>query len=265
MQQRFRRVALFFGATSLAAAGLIVVACGSDSSPTATPQLPEASSPNKDGSTGPGTDGGTNPDGGDLDSGEAPDCQMSPKLFTTTVAAGFFCSFYNADGGDSGTGNARNCPSDTTCCDPGANPAGSKTFPAAYCAPGKGQDACNNGAAAAGSTWVGLNDGGSVWECADKNSCGAGQVCCLTQDQVKLLLDPVKNKLNIGGYAKTNVDHPPACNDKTAYDTAGTKCETACAAGEKILCSPSDNSCGAGTVCTPFDALFRDLGYCAAP
>lgn len=256
-QQRFRRVAFFIGATTLAAGGLMIAACGTDNGNTATPQV-EASSPRETGGGNP--EAGPNPEAGDMDSPSNADCAKNPILRTTTRPTGFFCGFYNADGGDSGTGNDRNCPSDDTCCDPGPDPAGSKMFPPAYCAVGKGAPACAAlPTPAPGTKWVA--DGGTAWECADKNSCpAAAPVCCLIQDVNKL-----PKTLNIGGYSATNMDHPPACNAKTAYNAGGTACRTACAAGEEKMCSLSDDTCGAGTKCTAFDALFRQLGYCGKP
>ena len=116
-------------------------------------------------------------------------------------------------------------------------------------------------AAFKGSTWTAGK--GTSWECSDKLSCGAGQICCFTQDQNALALDPM-DKLNPGGYGANNPAHPPACMGKAMYNVGGTRCATgaACAAGEYIVCSLSDPSCAGGTTCQAVEAQFRDLGYC---
>lgn len=256
MQQRFRRLALFIGGASLAGAGLVVAACGTDNGDTvATPQV-EAG---KD--TGAKTDSGTP---GDTDSAipdaSAPDCSGEATLRTNTPTSGIYCAFYKRDGGAAEGGlGASYCENDDTCCNPGK--VGS-AFPPSYCADGKGADKCAAAAAANNSQWT--NDAGTAWECSDKNSCGAGQVCCFIQDQARLAADPT-DKLNPGGYGNNNPQHPPACNGKAMYNVGGTRCTTgnACAAGEYIVCSKSDDNCGAGTKCTAVEAQFRDLGYCA--
>lgn len=257
MQQRFRRLAVVIGAATLAGAGLIIVACGTDNGDTvATPQV-EAG---KDGSTTTTTDGANDGGSDSDDSGVAPDCSKEAQLRTNTPTSGIFCAFFRREAGapDAGVG-ASYCQNDDTCCNPAK--VGS-AFPNSYCADGKGADKCAAQAADSGSTWT--TDAGTSWECSDKFSCGAGQVCCFTQDQAKLAANP-NDKLNPGGYGKNNPDHPPACNGKAMYNVGGTRCATSCAAGEYIVCSKSDNSCGAGTTCKAVEAQFRDLGYCAAP
>jgi hypothetical protein len=259
MQQRFRRLAVFFGAASLAGAGLIVVACGTDNGEAvATPQV-EAGKDTGGGKTDTGTP--VDPDGGTVVDGNAPDCSNEAELRTNTPTSGIFCAFYRRDGGapgDSGLGQSY-CENDDTCCNPAKVGA---TFPASYCADGKGADKCAAAAAANNSTWT--PDAGTAWECSDKNSCGGGQVCCFIQDQARLAADP-GDKLNPGGYGNNNPQHPPACNGKAMYNVGGTRCTTGsvCPAGEYIVCSKSDDTCGAGTKCTAVEAQFRDLGYCA--
>lgn len=257
MQQRFRRLAVFFGGASLAGAGLAMVACGTDNGETvATPQV-EAG---KD--TGTKADTGTNPDpdGSTVTDAGGPDCANEAVLRTNTPTSGIYCSFFRREAGapDAGVG-ASYCQNDDTCCNPAKVGA---AFPPSFCAQGKGADKCAAEAAGNGSTWTA--DAGSAWECADKDSCGAGQVCCFVQDQARLAADPT-DKLNPGGYGNNNPAHPPACNGKAMYNTGGTRCTTgaACGAGEYLVCSKSDDQCGAGTTCTAVEATFRDLGYCA--
>lgn len=258
MQQRFRRLAVFFGAASLASAGLIMVACGTDNGDTVvTPPITEAG---KD--TGKGKDSETpdDRDGGPGSDANAPDCSNEAVLRSNTPTSGIYCSFYKRDGGAAEGGlGASYCENDDTCCNPGK--VGS-AFPASYCADGKGADKCAAEAAQNGSTWTA--GAGTVWECADKDSCGAGSVCCFIQDQAALAADPT-DKLNPGGYGNNNPDHPPACQGKAMYNVGGTRCTTgaACGAGEYLVCSKSDDKCGAGTKCQAVEAQFRDLGYCA--
>jgi hypothetical protein len=125
MQQRFRKLALFLGAASVATGGLIMVACSSDSSaPVATPVV-EAG--NKD--TGSAADTGTPTDGGTT--GEASvdaDCSKDPKLRDYTN--GFRCAFSDAGGRDSGS----NCTNDETCCN--TEDKVGTTFQPSYCATG---------------------------------------------------------------------------------------------------------------------------------
>lgn len=259
MQQRFRRLALFVGASALVGAGLIVAACGTDNGSTPVP-TPGVDGGGKDSSK---TDGSTtDPDGStDPDAANAPDCANEPKLRTNTTTSGIYCAFYKRDGGavEGGLGTSY-CENDDTCCNPADVTAG--THELSYCAQGKGGDKCAAQAAANSSVWTA--DAGSSWECSDKNSCSAGQVCCLMQDQAKLALDPAKNKLNIGTFGKNNPNSPPACNGHAAYNAGGTRCTTGttCGAGEYKLCSLSDDNCGAGTKCIAIEAFFRDLGYC---
>jgi hypothetical protein len=260
MQQRFRKLAVFVGAATLAGAGLIMVACGTDNGETvATPQVEagkDTGTTKKDGGDTTETDGGTPI----TDSGTAPDCSNEAELRSNTATSGIFCGFFRREAGapDAGVG-ASYCQNDDTCCNPGK--VGS-TFPASFCADGKGADKCAAQAAANNSTWTA--DAGTTWECSDKFSCTGGQVCCFTQDQARLAADP-GDKLNPGGYGNNNPAHPPACNGKAMYNVGGTRCASACAAGELIVCSLTDNSCGPGTTCKAVEAQFRDLGYCAAP
>ena len=106
MQQRFRRLALFVGASALVGAGLIVAACGTDNGSTPVP-TPGVDGGGKDSSK---TDGSTtDPDGStDPDAADAPDCANEPKLRTNTTTSGIYCAFYKRDGGavEGGLGRA---------------------------------------------------------------------------------------------------------------------------------------------------------------
>jgi hypothetical protein len=259
MQQRFRKLALFVGAASLTGAGLMVVACGTDNG-TATP-VPGVDGGNKD--TGPGKDGTVDPgqDGSTEDGGaDAADCTNNPKL--RDFSNNFRCAFLDAG---AGTDSGPICQNAQTCCNT-SDKVGT-VFQPSYCATGvKGTTApttCQTGAAAAGSTF----NKGNQWECADKNACAAGEVCCVIQDQDRLALDP-NNKLNIGNTPKTDLKHPQACGVQRVYNENGSRCRAAaggnCPAGEIKLCSLSDNNCGAGTTCTPFIDFqnFVDRGFC---
>lgn len=251
MVQRMRKFAMFFSGTLLVSAGLVAVACSTDNGETETP-LPKADSgAKKDGAVTPPeeeTDGGSTVD----DSGTAADCGLAPKLRDNSTS--FRCSFRSPpDGGipasDAGN-NGAFCGNNEVCC----NPGGSAPFPPSFCAyeTASPSTACATQATAFGSNWA---NGGTSWECADKNQCGTNEVCCLTTQP-----DAGQN-VNIGN--STDKDIPKACDAKQAFKFAGTKCAATCAAGSEIkLCSLSDQNCGAGQTCTPFAALFRDLGYC---
>jgi hypothetical protein len=263
MQQRFRRVALFVGAASLAGAGLIVAACGTDNGdPIPTPNVDSGKG---DANNGKDTSVNPDPDSSVPDGGEGGvDCTNSPKLrdFTNN----FRCAFIDAGGSDAGPV----CQNDQTCCNT-SDKVGS-AFQPSYCTPGpaKGVDTnqvpatCKAGAVAAGSTF----NAGNQWECADKHACGAGQICCIIQDQARLAMD-AKNKVNIGNTPATDTKHPAACGVKRVYNEGGSRCRTPVGgncpdAVEIKLCSMTDNNCGAGTVCTPFIDFqnFVDRGYC---
>jgi hypothetical protein len=242
MQQRFRRFALFFGATALAGGGLIMVACGTDNGTTPTPSL-EASTP-KDGSGNNSETSTTNPDGGGIaDAAAEADCTKDPKLRDYT--AGFRCAFSDAGGRDSGS----NCTNVETCCN--SEDKVGTAFQPSFCAVGKnGDTTCKAGAAGANSSF----DAGNAWECADKNACNAGQICCMVVDQAQAAAG---KSLNIGNTLASDKNHPPACGVKRAFNEGGSRCRTpampgACPAGEIKLCSLSDQNCGGGTTCTPF-------------
>lgn len=256
MQKRIRRCALFLGGVSIVSGAILIGACGTDNG-TTSGSLPTVEGGRDTGprpETGPETDGG-------VDAPAEADCSKAPVLRMHTPTNGFFCSFFRRDGGapEAGVG-ASYCPADDTCCNPGDNPAGSGTFPASYCATGKGESACAAQAAANGSTW--RADAGSAWECADNVQCTGGQVCCIIQDPVRLAADPNGNKLNIGKFPASNKDVPPACNAQMAYNAGGSRCRATCLAGEYKTCSLNDTSCAAGQTCTPVEAVFRDLGAC---
>jgi hypothetical protein len=191
------------------------------------------------GDPGDAAEGGDAADAGDAGDADAPDCSANPQL--RDYSAGFRCAF--ADAG--------NCINGETCCYPGGKGA---IFPPSFCATGKnGDTTCAGGAAAAGSSY---DDGGGAeaWECADKSACSPGQVCCLIQNPLRLALDPVNNRLNIGNTPATDKNHPPSCGVQRVYNEGGSRCKAACEAAKNDirLCSLTDNSCGAGTTCTPF-------------
>jgi hypothetical protein len=248
--QGFRKLALFVGAASLAGGGVFVVACGTDngSSTVATPQV-EA------GKTDTGTppvDGGGGTDSATTDSGV--DCSNNPILRDNTSS--FRCAFLSTGSADGGV----TCENTQTCCNGdkvgGVNQKG-------FCASAKGGDTvCAAQAVDAGTQYV----TGAAWECADKSACPGSQVCCMIQDPVRLAADPVKNKLNIGNTPPTNTKHPAACKAQYAYNAGGSRCKAACepAKNDLLLCSLTDNSCGAGTTCTPFVDFtnFIDRAYC---
>jgi len=241
MQQRFRKLALFVGATSLVTGGLVIVACGTDNGTTPTPAPPEASTPKDTGTgteTGSGTDGGT-----DSSTGADADCSKNPVLHDNTT--GFRCPFIDAGGAEAGS----NCTNTETCCETsdkvGAN------FQPSYCAPGGVKGTVDAGAqcqAAAAANNSSFNVG-DAWECEDKFACPAGLVCCMVVDPGQAAMGKT---LGIGNTLATDKNHPPACGVQRAFNEGGSRCKAACAAGDKKLCSKSDDNCAAGTTCTPF-------------
>jgi hypothetical protein len=250
--QGFRKLALFVGAASLAGGGVFVVACGTDngSSSVPTPQVEGG----KDSSTTP-VDSGGGTDSAAPDSGV--DCSKNPKLRDNTAA--FRCAFLAAGSGD---GGASTCANTETCCNT-SDKTDAGAFEPAFCATGKtGDTSCKAQAVSKGSTFT----AGNAWECADNSGCSAGQVCCMIQDPVRLAADPVKNKLNIGNTPATDKNHPPSCGAQRVYNEGGSRCKAACepAKNDILLCSLTDNSCGAGTTCTPFVDYtnFVDRAYC---
>ncbi len=249
MQQRFRRLALFVGATSLAAGGLVVVACGTDNGTTPTPSLPEASPP-KDGGGGgdssmPGTEGGPGTDGGGADA----DCSKNPVLHDNT--SGFRCPFIDAGGAEAGS----NCTNAETCCET-SDKVGSN-FQPSYCATGAKSAnntdtttavaTCKAGAVLNNSSF----DAGDAWECEDNKACGGTGVCCMVVDPGQMAMGKT---LGIGNTLSTDKNHPAACGVKRAFNEGGSRCRTGstCPTGEIKLCSLSDMNCAAGTTCTPF-------------
>jgi hypothetical protein len=257
MHTRFRKLAFFVGAAALCAGGLLVVACGTDNG-SSTP-VPAVDS-GKGGDTGVKADGPVDPglDGSPtVDGGTDADCNNNPKL--RDFANNFRCAF--VDGGDAGP----ICQNNQTCCN--TSDKNGSTFEPSFCAngaKGDGKATCTAAAPAAGSTFV----TGNAWECADKNQCGAGEVCCVIQDQARLAANP-NNKLNIGDVPKTDTKHPQACGVQRVYNENGSRCRKAvggnCPDAKEIkLCSLSDDNCGAGTKCTPFIDFqnFVDRGFC---
>ncbi len=245
MQQRFRRVALFIGTASLAGLGFLV-ACGTDNGTTPVPVGTDSAVAPKDG--GGGTDSSTPDEDGDIPDAAGVDCSSKPILRDNT--AGFRCAFKAPDSGST-------CLNTEECC----NTADKASGPA-FCANAKGGDAVCAAQAPVGSTYA-ADSGAKAWECADKSACGANEVCCMIQDPVRLAMDP-KNTVNIGNTPKSDTKHPFACGVQRAYNEGGSRCRTTCAAGEIKLCSMTDNSCGAGTTCTPFIDFtnFVDRGFC---
>jgi len=245
MQQQFRRLALFIGATSIVGAGLIMVACGTDNgSPVATPSVDSGKTDGggvkTDGSVDPGRDGAT------ADSGVDADCSNNP--FLRDYTKGFTCPLQ--DGGAA----APNCTNLQQCCNTDGKDGGGSS----YCATGKGGDAICQSEVPAGSIYSGPR--ARAWECADKNACATGQTCCMITDPSV----PATDKVNIGKTLPNDPKHPTACNVPRVFKEGGSRCKTACDPVKDIrLCSGTD-PCGAGTVCTPFVDFSNaiDRGYC---
>jgi len=247
MQQRFRKLALFVGATSLAAGAVVMVACGTDNGTTPTPGFPDASPQNKD-SGGSGGDSSTpGTDGAVPDAGADADCSKNPVLHDNTM--GFRCPFIDAGGSDAGS----NCTNTETCCET-SDKVGSN-FQPSYCAASATKSTvtdvattnCKAAALANNSSF----DAGDAWECEDNKACGGTGVCCMIVDPGQAAMGKT---LGIGNTLATDKNHPPACGVQRAFNEGGSRCRTGttCPTGEKKLCSLSDMNCAAGTTCTPF-------------
>lgn len=249
MDKGTRRLALVLASAALTAAGLIVAACSTDNGqqPLPTPDSGKKDTGTASSSSG-GTDGGTDGSSGGLDA--SPDCSgvFLPRVRDNST--GFFCPFApRADAGsEAGVPGDGPCAQDETCCNSGRNGA---NFGPSFCATGKGIGACT-GDPTYGAMFVG--DGGSVWECGDSTNCPGGQVCCLTTQP------GANGNVNIG---QANDPREKACGVLQAYKWGGTVCKASCAAGTEIkMCGDKDKNCAAGTTCTAFEALSRDLAYC---
>jgi hypothetical protein len=252
MQLGMRRIVFFAGGACVVGGALVVVACSSSSSnPTTVPTV-DAN----------GTDTGGNPppppppggDGGDGGEGGV-DCMAVPKIRDN--ATEFYCAFVPRlpDGGSA----SEYCNNTQLCCNPGGKYPDGGYFDS-FCTddltkPAASGDAlCLAGAAAAGSAWDAGGNGGSNFECADKNNCGAGQICVMTG-----------NSITFATLNKNNGKDITGCGAIYAKNITGTRCCTPGAgtcpgAGEYHLCGTTD-TCAAGT-CTPFSGYFRDLAYC---
>lgn len=254
MQQRFRKLALFVGASALVGAGFIVAACGTDNGTTPTP-LPDAGG-GKDSATKADTST-TDPDAGTETDGATVDCSTSPVLRTNTAADGFYCAFYKpADGGTA------NCAVGQTCCNPGIADGGAFAgkFPPAFCANGTGGDAICVAQAAVNNSEYQPGFFSNAWQCNDKTACAAGEICVMFTSAY--VSKPATDFANVG----PNTKAPAACHEYKAYKQGGSKCIAPGALDPKSmvqLCSMSDpGNCGAGTTCQPFDGSGRDLGSC---
>lgn len=246
MQQSTRRLVILVGSTLLSAGGLLLAACSSDSTSGSSGDLPTVEAGKKDGTTSSSSGG---PDA-DTDAASSADCGSAPKLRDNTN--GYYCAFVPKDAGVDAAdgGNPSYCHNNETCCSPGKDTGGGFGTTACVYDPTKtGNTAC----AAADPTWA-ARTGNTIWECADKNNCPAGESCWMGT-----ALD-AGGTVNVG--KSTDKTIPAACNALQAYKENGTHCAVTGAAGEIKLCSSSDDNCGAGTTCTPFAGLFRDLGYC---
>jgi hypothetical protein len=253
MQHRTRRAAILFCGTLLGTAA-IAIACD-DRGLTDTPKYGDDDD-DGGGQTGDGGKSSSSSSGGADDSGTGADCSAAPKLRSNDK--GFFCSFLR-DGGS--TAGPRNCSADETCCNP--TKVGT-TQPPTYCATtlraAKGLtdlSSCAAQAAAHASDW---SAGGSSWECADKNNCADGKVCCMFTQAGSA------EKTNVGPNGNKNI--PPACNAKQGFKWGGTYCADACGDTDVALCASTDDNCVAPKKCIPFEIFqgsssdSRNLGYC---
>ncbi len=259
MQQRFRKLALFVGASALAGAGFIVAACGTDNGTSTPVPSVDSGGGGKDSSK---TDTGTtpDPDGGTIPDSSTVDCGHIIALPTNTTAGGFRCGHYKADAAVDGAASLSNCAATQTCCNPAVADGGafSGKFPPSFCADGKVDE---TGCATQGPMHNSDFQPGffsHAWECSDDTACSSGQKCFMyTSPHVT---NALTDKANVG----PNTKAPAACHEFKAFKEGGSKCHAgAAAAGEIQLCSVNDpGTCGAGTSCQPFDGDGDDRGSC---
>lgn len=266
MQQRFRRLAMFFGMSAVAAGGLAVVACGSDGDAiVATPQTDRAktdpgASKSDGGVTNDDNGGGTNGDGdGDGGDTSAADCGKAPRL-RPTPNGGFNCPF-QAKGAGANDAGAGNCSTGQTCCSPAFADGGpfDKKFPPSFCANGTDGTACETQASANNSEFKpGFFSG--AWQCQDKSNCAAGEVCVLFTSAFA----EAGKKANIGPTNDKTI--PAACKALKSFQAGGTKCLAPgkLTDGDVKLCSAND-ACEAPATCEAFNASNRTLGACRQP
>jgi hypothetical protein len=232
MHLRPRRLAIFFAASSIAAATAIF-ACSTDNGTTTLP-APDANRP----------DTGSNPD---EDAPVDPGVDACADAFVPRTSTGPRCLGVLDAGGDGGSGG-KNCLGKLQiCCSDGTNMQGgfepSDCLDAAVVGNGFQEGLCT-------PTFTG--DGGQEWHCTEQAHCpGTGAVCCMR-----------------GTAAGNPVPAPnndwPGC-DRTKFQSprfnGGTRCRNAmCNAGEIQLCS-SDSECTAGS-CIFLSASGRNIGYC---
>ncbi|MBX3211717.1 MAG: hypothetical protein KF850_06770 [Labilithrix sp.] len=263
MQQRNRRLAILLGGSLFAALG-VLAACSTDNGTTPLPGA--GTDAGRDSTKGDDEEPGEDEDGGDTPTdGGTPDCSAGPKL--RSIDKGFFCAFFTRDASAPGAADAsanaggnRNCGHEETCCNPGRGAGGE--FAPSFCAStprntkggNNGPTECAAQAAANGSAWA--DTGNTTWECNDKNSCGAGESCCL----FTWANGAPNDKVNLGPLQDDDV--PKACGALQSFKQGGTRCSAACASDEIQLCSLTDDNCSGNQKCTPFSGLFRDLGAC---
>jgi hypothetical protein len=253
MQLGMRRLVVFVSGAGLVAGACVFIACGSDSSSTSG-GLPTVDAAGKDTGNNPPVQPPPPPPPVDTDGGDGGvDCTAVPKVRDN--ATEFYCAFVPklADGG-----SASYCNNTQLCCNPGGKYSDGGFFDS-FCAadtPKPGADLqalCTAGAAGAGSAY----DGGSTFECADKNNCGAGQICVMTGTGITFATLNKNGGKDITGCGAVYAKTPTGSNLATKCCTPGAGCP---GTGEYHLCGTTD-TCAAGT-CTPFSGFFRDLAYC---
>ena len=165
MQQRARRLAMFFGGSFLAGAGLFAAACGTDNG---TTPVPTTDGGGRD-TGGGGRETGTTDDDSSTPVGDGgADCANIPKPQSSD---GPFC-FSVADASADGGTMSKNCSAadEEICCSGGRLPADAG-FEPSRCEKGYNETtAC-----------VGFVSEVKQWHCMEAAHCpGNGDVCCAT-------------------------------------------------------------------------------------
>ena len=231
MHLRPRRIAIFFAASTFAAA-CAIFACSTDNGTSVLP-APDA---NKDTNV-------PDPDGNVVD----PGVDACADAFVPRTSTGPRCLGVIDGGGEGGTAS-RNCAGKTQiCCADGRFSDGG--FAPSECVTGvvSGGNTYNEGTCT--PTFQG--DGGKEYHCFEAAHCpGTGSVCCMTGSTA-------------GNPIPSGNNDWPGC-DRTKFQNArfigGTRCRANCAAGELQLCS-SSAECKAGE-CIFLEADNRSTGYC---
>lgn len=240
-----RRLAMFLGGTFLAGAGLFAAACGTDNGTSAVPTVDSGGRDTSSSSSSSGSSG--DPDGSGPTDGGA-DCANIP---TPKSSDGPFC-FSVLDASPDGSTASKNCnaAANEVCCS-GQRIDGGPTFEPSRCEVATPAGGANAGYNENTVCNAGFTYGVEQWHCMESAHCpGNNEVCCAITADAGQTLIPQQDK------------DFPGCPVyfQNSFFAGGTRCKSACAAGELIMCA-SDADCQNGK-CVPITIEGRYGGYC---